>query len=327
MVLKRVTKGYRVIFSLCDESFYKDFVTKKMAVAFIDKFERNYVQEIKSLEDCVILYLKNVSGLKSTKSCRSDVKYLRMLCKFIGEGKYISQIKQADLEEFRNELLKSISASSVNRYFSTIKHFFRKCDEWGYLSRNPCRNLRRLSEAPVVRNTWLERDIRLVRMYLKRHHLSDFYVFEFLRLTGCRLSSITELKVKDIDLINKTASLVTRKGPRARERCYIIPLHSELVIILRLLIANKKPNDFVFLTNRGCKFYPNRFCKRFRKVLQRAEVECKSSLHGLRHLFATNLSKNGVPLKDISRLLGHANTVVTERYLHVSVEDLRKHIG
>ena len=48
------------------------------------------------------------------------------------------------------------------------------------------------------------------------------------------------------------------------------------------------------------------------------------TIHSLRHTYAENLRKNGVDLKVIKTLLGHYGLATTDRYLHVSSEDLKK---
>lgn len=50
------------------------------------------------------------------------------------------------------------------------------------------------------------------------------------------------------------------------------------------------------------------------------------SPHKLRHGFATRMMRAGAPIKVIQEALNHASVVTTERYVHVSGEDLRKWI-
>ncbi|MEV3979076.1 tyrosine-type recombinase/integrase [Nonomuraea sp. NPDC049758] len=51
----------------------------------------------------------------------------------------------------------------------------------------------------------------------------------------------------------------------------------------------------------------------FRKVVEAAGLTGREwSPRELRHSFVSVLSDSGVPIEDISRLVGHSNTVVTE---------------
>ena len=49
--------------------------------------------------------------------------------------------------------------------------------------------------------------------------------------------------------------------------------------------------------------------------------------HDLRRTFASRLAQRGVSLQAIAKLLGHGATYVTERYAHLSCDDLREAVN
>ncbi|MBD5641325.1 MAG: tyrosine-type recombinase/integrase [Desulfovibrio sp.] len=46
-------------------------------------------------------------------------------------------------------------------------------------------------------------------------------------------------------------------------------------------------------------------------------------MHGLRHVFASTLSSNGVDLYTLQALLTHGSPAMTQRYVHLTNEHLR----
>ena len=65
----------------------------------------------------------------------------------------------------------------------------------------------------------------------------------------------------------------------------------------------------------------------FRRTVDRAGLREGITLHTLRHTFATMLLREGVDVRTLQRLLGHASIETTALYLHVVTEDLRGAIG
>jgi site-specific recombinase XerD len=65
------------------------------------------------------------------------------------------------------------------------------------------------------------------------------------------------------------------------------------------------------------------FSRAFRSVARRLPGLEWSTLYDLRHLFASQLAKQGATEQQIGRLLCHVGTSVTSRYVHQDVEYLR----
>ncbi|MEV1198640.1 tyrosine-type recombinase/integrase [Microbispora rosea] len=72
-------------------------------------------------------------------------------------------------------------------------------------------------------------------------------------------------------------------------------------------------SDLVFRTKNGTALSAHNVRRDFRKILDDADLPGKDwSPREMRHSFVSLLSDSGVPIEDISRLVGHRNTVVTE---------------
>ncbi|MEU4544874.1 tyrosine-type recombinase/integrase [Nonomuraea dietziae] len=77
--------------------------------------------------------------------------------------------------------------------------------------------------------------------------------------------------------------------------------------------ARWQDTKLIFCTRTGTPVTAHNVRRDFRKVVEEAGLTGREwSPRELRHSFVSVLSDSGVPIEDISRLVGHSNTVVTE---------------
>lgn len=63
--------------------------------------------------------------------------------------------------------------------------------------------------------------------------------------------------------------------------------------------------------------------KAVKRAAQQAGIVKKTGCHTLRHSFATHMLENGVNIRVLQELLGHADVKTTEIYTHVMARDIR----
>jgi len=64
--------------------------------------------------------------------------------------------------------------------------------------------------------------------------------------------------------------------------------------------------------------------KAVKRSVAQAGIDKKASCHTLRHSFATHMLENGVNIRVLQELLGHADVKTTEIYTHVMSRDIRR---
>jgi site-specific recombinase XerD len=64
--------------------------------------------------------------------------------------------------------------------------------------------------------------------------------------------------------------------------------------------------------------------KAVKRVAQQVGIDKKTGCHTMRHSFATHMLENGVNIRVLQELLGHADVKTTERYTHVMARDIRQ---
>jgi integrase/recombinase XerC len=159
--------------------------------------------------------------------------------------------------------------------------------------------------------------------------LRDRAILELLYGSGLRVSEACALDVDAVDIRSATVRVV---GKGRKERA--LPLGRACVEALaRWLEARppfvsprSRPGDVraVFLGVRGKRMHR----REIEKVVHRhgALGAGRADLHphALRHTFATHMLDGGADLRAIQELMGHASLSTTQRYTHVSVEQLMR---
>jgi integron integrase len=64
--------------------------------------------------------------------------------------------------------------------------------------------------------------------------------------------------------------------------------------------------------------------KAVKQAAKQAGIDKKTGCHTLRHSFATHMLENGVNIRVLQEILGHADVKTTEIYTHVMARDIRQ---
>ena len=157
----------------------------------------------------------------------------------------------------------------------------------------------------------------------------DTALFEMLYSTGTRLSELTGLTERQLDLLG---GVITVHGKGKKER--LCPLGGPAIKSMMDCIdkrdvfyaaLGKTGRVEGFFLNKDGNPISNRSVERMmKKYLVYAGLNSNLSPHALRHSFATHLLDAGADLRSVQELLGHASLSTTQIYTHVSIERLKE---
>ncbi len=151
----------------------------------------------------------------------------------------------------------------------------------------------------------------------KKHKAMLFTAYS----AGLRVSEVVNLKIAHIDSERMQIFIERAKGKKDR----YVNLSPILLDILRKYLTDYKPRPKVYLfeSEQTQTAYPTRTVQQiFGNAKSKAGITKDVGIHSLRHSFATHLLDKGTDIKYIKDLLGHFNIKTTERYLHVSKQQL-----
>lgn len=226
---------------------------------------------------------------------------------------------------------RGLDPASQARALSTVRAFFRWLFETAQVAANPASGLRNPKQAKKLPAFLTEGESAAL---LELPPGLDFpsarlrCLLELLYASGLRVSELVGLDLQDV-LRGERTLRVLGKGQKER----LVPFHAkadeELEAYLRhrgaLLAAKGLPaSPAIFLNQRGGRLTPTTVRTLLRKALENAAVRARVSPHALRHSFATHLLNAGMDLRAIQELLGHASLSTTQRYTHLSLEELSK---
>ncbi len=146
------------------------------------------------------------------------------------------------------------------------------------------------------------------------------YAMKLVLLTGLRRCEMFRLRWDDISWHRRNITLRQTKSGRTQ----VVPLSSYAEGLLEKIRGLGNESEFVFPGRSGGQL--TTMVWPLNKIKAEAELPANfRPLHGLRHLFGTNLGNAGVDRDIIARLMTHAlDRNVTSRYVHYREETLRQ---
>lgn len=132
--------------------------------------------------------------------------------------------------------------------------------------------------------------------------------------SGLRVSEIIRLKIKDIDLAGLQLNI--RQGKGQKDRISVIP--EKLKDQITQLMSGKQADDYLITSERGGHLTERTAQIIFERAKEMAGIQKEATFHSLRHSFATHLLENGVDVRYVQELLGHANIRTTQIYTHLT---------
>lgn len=224
-----------------------------------------------------------------------------------------------------------LAAKSVVRHVASLKVFFRYLQLEGALVDNQAELLgsqKLWQRVPQVLSA--EQVDRLIASPRKSdgRWLRDRALLELLYATGCRVSELSNLRVRDVHLAERFAKC-RGKGDKQR----VVPLGERAVAAVERYLAEERgplaarrtPSpEWLLLSSRGARLSRERIWELMKRYAARVGAPAEISPHSLRHSFATHLLAGGADLRQVQEMLGHASIATTQIYTHVDHTRLKR---
>lgn len=219
-----------------------------------------------------------------------------------------------------------LEASSLSRKLATLRAFFKfLVVHKEVLDSNPTDGI----PTPRLKKSiphYLTEDecYRLLSAVGGRHAERDYCILIFFLNCGMRVSELVGINLPDIQ--GETLRL---RGKGNKER--IVYLNEACLDALQKYLAVRndekvpqKDKNALFLTQKSSRMSVDAVQDMLDKYLTKSGLDPKLySPHKLRHTAATLMLQNGVDVRTLQEVLGHANLSTTQIYTHIDNEGLR----
>ena len=232
-----------------------------------------------------------------------------------------------------------------NAVLSAVRSFFRYLRRDGYIVRDPAAELEYAREPRrLPRNVLTPAEARRILEAAKSSSTlgqRDRTILEVLYATGIRASELRHLKPGDIDLeqgllrVNQGKGGVDRVVPLGAVACRHLATY--LAAIRPALSAStpcasappgsppraNTPCERLFLSATGKPIDPHTLGDIVKRYAKLARIKKHVTCHVWRHSCATHLIQNRANVRHVQEMLGHRSLSTTERYLHLTIADLK----
>jgi integrase/recombinase XerD len=258
--------------------------------------------------------IDDMTARRFSEATRTDyVRHVRTFAAFLGRSP--DTATSDDLRRFQLHMAQQqVSPWSINAAIAALRFFFTVTLERPDLVR-PLRIVNEPRKAPVV----LSQE-EVARLLEAAPGLKYKAALSVAYGAGLRVSEVATLKVSDIDSGRMTLRVEQGKGQRDR---YVM-LSPQLLELLRDWWRAARPQVWLFPGQNPINpMTPRQLNRAVTAAKDLAGIAKRVSPHTLRHSFATHLLEQGVDIRVIQVLLGHAKLETTALYTRVAVNTVR----
>lgn len=206
--------------------------------------------------------------------------------------------------------------TTIARKIAAIKAFFRYLRSQEYIASDPVEKLESPHVPKELPNVLSAEQISSLFQQVDVATPSgqrDLAMLYMLSTTGMRVSELVSLNIADFDVKQATVVCPGRSGRSKRER--ILPLPPLAVESIKHYVEKARPpeQEALFLNHHGERLTRQGFWLIIKGYARQAGIT-NITPHMLRHSFAMMKLKDGMELRSVQELLGHAHITTTQVY-------------
>lgn len=259
-------------------------------------------------------YIRYLEGLRLSSSTIATYSNFIVFLLLYWKERPLSELDNGDVQRFVELVVRrrNYGISTHRQLISALRHFGNRFVESG-LEPSLLKRPRKSAMLPTVLSK--EEVIDLLRATYNLKHRT---ILALMYSCGLRISEVLQLQLNHIDFDRRQLLIKQSKGRKDR---YVVLAESTVPLLINY-VSSYKPKGYLFQGEKGGKYSTTSIRSFLKRSCRRAGIAKRVTPHTLRHSYATHLIENGVNLRLVQELLGHAKPETTMIYTHVAKKDL-----
>ena len=268
---------------------------------------------------------KTASKRWSRESATEKSRVLKVFCDAVGPDRSLHSVKTNEIESYlKSKISGGCKGGTVNGYLTILQAFFEDCVTNCSLLGNPVTPIRSFPDEHPVREVWCTAEEAL-KLYSSAQNNDLKFILGCGFFLGLRKKEITEARPEWFNLDGKVATIKMVREDLAQKTgldLFITKTRKERSIPISSLFLSFLENylskrDYCLAprVRRGAYKYRYDFRRPFEDYVKSQGMN-KVTPHVMRHTFATDFARRGVPISQLAGYLGDSVKTTLKHYAH-----------
>ena len=238
-------------------------------------------------------------------------------------SKSFLEVTSDDFKEYLKHKKEKSNCSNVtlNNIRRILSSFYKYLENEDLLIINPINAIPSVKEPKRVKKAFTDEEVEKLRYAISKDHIRNIAIFEMLLSSGLRVGEISSLKRDDISLADCKGVCL---GKGNKQRIFYFSERAK-VAIQKYLTHRRDDSPFLFVSLNAPfgQLGISGIETMIRETGKKAEVP-NVHPHRFRRTLATRLIRKGMPIDQVSEILGHESLGVTQLYIESDRDMLKR---
>lgn len=258
--------------------------------------------------DKLSMYIGTLNNANTKRNYGNDIRFM---LEYVGKEE--CDITLPDLLAWKADMTaNNLSTATIARRIGSVKRYFKFLVDMELVDTDPSKKLKAPKIVNKVEPTLTKDEVNMMLDCGKNPR--DKAIMAMLASTGMRISELVNIKLDDFDGDDIS---ILGKGNKRR----MVHLNPKTMEYLHDYLEVRKDGvDNLFVSNQHTPMRPEAINDMLKCNAERAGVDKNVHNHSFRHMFATCMLDNSVPIEQIQLCMGHSDISVTTRYAKIRNE-------